>query len=82
MGLKDTLNSLLIYNTLDDDPVPPTPVVLMCAHFLMFVLISMKTKTSYLLVVRSFVVVTRTMKLHYRTTSLYATFMHRSVFPY
>ena len=27
MGLKDTLNSLLIYINLDDDPVPPTPIV-------------------------------------------------------
>ena len=79
MGLKDTLNSLLIYSTLDDDPVPPTPIV-WCV--LVFVLFQWKTKASYLLVVRSSVAVTRTMKLHCRTTSLFATFIHRSVFSY
>ena len=36
MGLKDTLNSLLIYSTLDDDPVPPTPIVWCVFVFVLF----------------------------------------------
>jgi hypothetical protein len=50
MGLMDTLNSLLIYITLDDDPGPgDTDRLDMCTLFV-FVLFQWKSKTSYLLV--------------------------------